>query len=188
MFFEFNQTAKITGINPRAELHGEDPKPACDIIFEASMANTVLNRFAPGLLDAIYKQDENPDLVDQVEEAQGLRVLRFPGMSAFKWEFQGTGYKLTVDYGLGDDESNIKLGDITIDKFKLEPQQGGSVLVRWRTVAHPTEKDIGKLYGLIQRDVDLVLTPPEPKTVGELFGDAPKAPAEAEEEAEEEAA
>ena len=183
MFFEFAQVAKITGINPRAELHGEDPKPACDIMFEAAMANTVLNRFAPGLLDAIYKADENPDLIDRAEEVEGVRTLRFPGMSAFKWEFQGTGYKLAIDYGLGGDESNILLGDITIDKFKLEPQQGGSVLVRWRTVAHPTEKDIGKLYSLIQRDVDLVLTPPEPKTVGELFGDAP-APAEQQEEEE----
>ncbi|MDK6077908.1 hypothetical protein [Massilia varians] len=172
MFFEFNQVAKLTGINPRPELHGEEPKPACDIMFAAIMANTVLNRFAQGLLDSIYKEVATPDLVDQVSDTPAVTALRYPGMSAFKWEFTGTGYTLEIDFGMGGD-SNIKLGDIQIDKFKLEPQEGGSVCVSWRAIAHPDEKDIGKLYRLMQRDVQLILTPPEPKTLQEAFGDAP---------------
>lgn len=173
MFFEFNQAAKLTSINPRPELHGEEPKPACDIMFAAIMANTVLNRFAQGLLDSIYKE-ALPDLADQADDVSPVTALRYPGMSAFKWEFTGTGYTLEIDFGMGGD-SNIKLGDIQIDKFKLEPQEGGSVCVSWRAIAHPDEKDIGKLYRLMQRDVQLILTPPEPQTLQEAFGDAPPA-------------
>jgi len=182
MFFEFNQVAKITGINPRAELHGEDPKPACDIMFEASLANSVLNRFAPGLLDAIYKAEETPDLVDQATGDTSLRVLRFPSMSPFKWDFSGTGYTAEIDYGLGE-ESNIRMGDITVDKFRLDPQNGGSVLINWRALAHPNEADIGKLYNLMQQEVELVLTPPAPKNLQEAFGDSSPEVVDEEEEA-----
>jgi hypothetical protein len=134
------------------------------------------------LTEALYKAEDQPDLADQAEGTNSLRKLRYPSMKPFKWDFQGTGYTMEIDYGMGG-ESNILLGDLTVDKFALEPQNGGSVLVSWRVIAHPSDADIGKLYNMIGRDVDVILTPPDPKTLQEAFGD--KAPADqVEEEAE----
>jgi len=82
-----------------------------------------------------------------------------------------TGYTVEIDYGIGGD-SNIVLGDVKNDKFKITAQEGGTVTVCCRMIAHPDEKVIGPLCNFIQRDIVLTITPPEPTTVQELFGEA----------------
>jgi hypothetical protein len=169
--FEITQAVKLANVNPRAEMHGEDPKPAFDLKIEATCPSSVLIHFHPELRQHLFKRDENPDLVDQVSEGDGLTVLRYPKMGAIKWDWEGAGYTATVDYGLGGD-SNIVLHECKVDHFKIEAQNGGSVLVCFRIIAHPESEDVGKLCEFIQRDIELVLTAPEPQTLGELFGEA----------------
>lgn len=171
--FDLNQSVKLANVNPRAEMHGEDPKPAFDLKIEATCSSSVLLHFHPELRQHLFKKDENPDLVDQVTEGDGLTVLRYPKMGQIKWDWEGVGYTATVGYGLGG-PSDIVLNDCKVDHFKIEAQNGGSVIVTFRIIAHPDTEDIGKLCEFIQRDIDLDLQPPAPQTVQELFGDEPK--------------
>lgn len=167
--FDLDQaTVKLASVNPRAEKHGEDTKPACDLKIEAVLPSSALIHFHPELRQHLYKKDENPDLVDQVVDGEGLTVLRYPRMGAIKWDWEGTGYTATIDYGMGGD-SNIELGDVKVDHFVFEAQNGGSVTVTFRILAHPDSDDMGKLCEFIQRDIELTLTPPEPKTAADLF-------------------
>lgn len=168
--FELDTQVKLANVNPRAELHGDDPKPAFDLKIEATVPSEALIAFHPELRQMFYKKDENPDLVDQINP-EALTVLRFPKMGAIKWDWEATGYSATVGYGIGG-ASDIELHDVKIDHFKIEPMNGGSVLVTFRIIAHPETDDIGKLCEFIQRDIDLTLTAPEPTTVHELFGEA----------------
>jgi hypothetical protein len=174
MFDLENATVKLASVNARAEKHGEDTKPALDLKIEASCPSSVLIHFHPELRQHLFKRDENPDLVDQVVEGDGLTVLRYSRLGALKWDWEGAGYSATVDYGMGG-ESNIQLQDVKVDHFSFEPQNGGSVAVTFRIIAHPDSVDVGKLCEFIQRDIELTLTPPEAKNVHELFGDEPKA-------------
>ncbi|SDC67570.1 hypothetical protein SAMN05428966_10291 [Massilia sp. PDC64] len=166
--FELKQIVKLANVNPRAELHGEDPKPAFDLKIEATCPSSVLIHFHSELRQHLFKKDENPDLVDQVQEGDGLTVLRYPKMGAIKWDWEGAGYTATIDYGLGGD-SNIVLHDVKVDHFTIEAMNGGSVSLCFRIIAHPDPEDVGKLCEFIQRDIDLVLTPPEAKTADDLF-------------------
>jgi hypothetical protein len=169
--FELKQLVKLANVNPRAELHGEDPKPAFDLKIEATCHSSVLIHFHSELRQHLFKKDENPDLVDQVaDEGDGLTVLRYPRMGAIKWDWEGTGYTATIDYGLGGD-SNIVLHDCKLDHFKFEAQNGGSVLLTFRIIAHPDTEDVGAICEFMARDIDLVLTAPEAKTVDDLFPD-----------------
>ncbi|WP_313632502.1 hypothetical protein [Massilia timonae] len=173
MFQLKDQKAKLTSVNPRAELHGDQPKPACDLMIEVACASSVLNDFHPDLRAMLYKKDENPDLVEQLE-GDSMTALRLPKLGPMKWDQECTGYSVEVDYGMGGD-SNIVLGDVKVDKFKFTAQEGGTVTVQCRIIAHPDEKVIGPLCNFIQRDIILSITPPAPQTVQELFGeDAPK--------------
>ncbi|WP_313171514.1 hypothetical protein [Massilia oculi] len=61
------------------------------------------------------------------------------------------------------------LHDCKVDHFKIEAQNGGSVVITFRIIAHPESEDVGKLCELMQRDIELDLLPPAPQTVGELF-------------------
>jgi len=169
--FELNQAVKLANVNPRAEMHGEDPKPAFDLKIEATCSSSVLLCFHPELRQHLFKKDEAPDLVDQVSDGDGLTVLRYPKMGAIKWDWEGNGYTATVDYGMGGD-SNIVLHDCKVDHFKIEAQNGGSVVITFRIIAHPESEDVGKLCEFMQRDIELDLLPPAPQTVGELFGEA----------------
>jgi hypothetical protein len=174
--FDLNQTVKLSNVNLRAEKHGDDTRAAVDLKIEATCPSIALIYFHQELRQHLFKKDDNPDLVDQVNESDALTVLRYPKMGAIKWDWEGAGYKAVIDYGLGDEKSNINLGDdLKIDHFVIEPINGGSVSIAFRIIAHPTKEDIGKLSELIQREIDIVLTPPEPKTVQELFNEQPKA-------------
>lgn len=169
MFQLTDHKAKLSNVNPRAEMHGDTPKPAFDLTIEAACPSTVLVGFHPELRQTLYKKDENPDLVEQIE-GDGLTALRMPRLGSLKWDQEYSGFQVTVDYGMGGD-SNIVLNDVKIDKFKFEAQEGGTVVVTFRVIAHPNEKDIGPLCNFIQREVSLTVTPPAPTNVHELFGE-----------------
>jgi hypothetical protein len=47
MFSLENQNAKLTSVNPRAEIHGQDRKMAVDLKFEVKVSNDVLSFFDP---------------------------------------------------------------------------------------------------------------------------------------------
>ncbi len=78
MQFSLNESkVKIVDVNPRAELHGEDPKPACDIKLTTILPNDVLAEFHPSLKSAFYFFDESKkaDLADQGKKVdQSLQV------------------------------------------------------------------------------------------------------------------
>jgi hypothetical protein len=163
-------TCKLVNVNPRAEKHGKELAPACDLKFEALCPSSVLVHFHPELRQYLFKKDENPDLADQGAEDE-LTALRFPKMGGLAWSYEGTGYTLTVDYGLGGD-SNIELEDCKVDKIAFEPMVGGTVRLTFRVIGHPEAAAMGRLCELIQREVAVDLTGPEPANASDLFKDA----------------
>jgi len=169
-----NHNAKLSSVNPRAEIHGEERKPACDLKFEVTCANDVLIHFHPELRSLLFKKDEQPDLIDQAQPTEALTALRFPKMGTIKWDWQGIGYKLTIDYGMGG-QSNIVLGECEVDSMRIDPMNGGSVKLGFRVICHPESKQMGQLCELIQQEVEISVTPPEPTTVQELFGEEKEA-------------
>lgn len=168
--FELKQIVKLTSVNARAEIHGEDRRPAFDLKIEAACSNDVLIHFHPELRNMLYKKSDEPDLVDQID-AEALTAPRFPKMAGFKWDWEGQGYRVTISYGLGG-PSDIVLGETKIDNFKFVPQNGGTVLVTFRVICHPETEDVGRLCEFIQREIDIDVRAPEPETLQQLFGDA----------------
>lgn len=167
---ELKQTVKLASVNPRAEIHGEDRVPACDLKIEASCDSDVLIYFHSELRGMLYKPADNPDLIEQTEPEKPTS-LRFTKLGPLKWDWEGSGYTLTIDYGLGD-KSNIVLGDCKIDGIRIDPQNGGTVNLSLRVIAHPEADDMGKLCELIQRDIDIDLAPPAAEKPADLFKDA----------------
>ncbi|VVE74225.1 hypothetical protein PCA31118_04707 [Pandoraea captiosa] len=61
------QKTKLTSVNPRAELHGEDKKPAVDLKFEVAADNGVLANFGADLRSMLYTQFE-AELQQMIEQ------------------------------------------------------------------------------------------------------------------------
>jgi len=166
------QPVKLVNFNPRAEKHGKQAKPAADLILEAALSASVLDTLQQGLREALYKAAE--DQADLVEpDRNALTARRFQKMQPFSWGWEGKGYTLGIDYGLGGD-SDIELDDCTVKDVRISPQEGGTVLFKFRVAAHPDEHDAGILTHRIQQEITITLKAPAPQTVGELFCDDPK--------------
>ena len=68
-------------------MHGDDPKPAFDLKIEATCSSSALTHFHPELRQHLFMKDQNPDLIDQVIEGDGLTVLRYPEMGGIKLDW-----------------------------------------------------------------------------------------------------
>lgn len=155
MFGLQKQNAKLSAFSPRSEIHGEGKGPAADLFFQIKVSNDVLSEFHPTLKHSLY------DKADQADIEDGHRpALRYPQMGAIKWAKDFAGYEATIHYGVSE-KDNIVLADCEVDKLKFDCQDGGTVLMSFRVVAHPEERDAGRLCGMIQQDVEITLTPPE---------------------------
>jgi hypothetical protein len=157
MFCLTEHQCKLTSFNPRAEIHGDDPKPAADIRFDFNVEATELAHFSPTLRGFLFHKDSAApgDLVDAQHDAPNLR---FPLLGALKWHQEYFGYELRISHGIG--AAGITLtGDL--NNFVFEPKEGGTVHIACRFQCHPDEKQFGKLCQLIAQTVDITLTPPE---------------------------
>lgn len=158
------QTAKIVNVNPRAEIHGDDYKVACDLHFEIKVSNDILSEFDPALKSALYRApDENDSQGDLLADQPGyLPKLKFPLLGKLTWGWQGAGYQTTVHYGVSG-KADIRMIQTEIDKFKFDCQDGGTVVVGFRVVAHPEPEELGRLCEMIQQEVTISLDPPSPE-------------------------
>jgi hypothetical protein len=155
-----NTEAKVSSVNPRAELHGEDPKPACDVNLEFALSNDELAQLHPNLKGLLYVKDEDrPDLLSQADPGHAT-MLRFPQLGRLKWDGEVIGAGVTFHYGTTE-KSHINLTGCIVGKIGLQPMEGGSVVLGLQVQAHPDEKQFGKLCTLVGSKIPITITPPE---------------------------
>ena len=158
-----NQEAKLVSFSPRRELHGDDPQPAADLRLFMNLDAAELVMFDPTLRSLLFHKAEHAasNLADQAHDAPDLRFPKLKG--PLDWDLEIIGAELTLHRGLGG-KSDLTIPSCTVNKFQLDPQQGGRVLVGFRVQAHPSESQSGKLAFLIGEDVEISLAPPEAET------------------------
>jgi hypothetical protein len=160
MFTFKNQKAKLSNINLRSEKHGEEGVLAIDLGIEATVSNDTLSEFHHSLKSAFYEKgdDAQKELLD---EPGRLTKLKFPNLGQpIKWDQEFEGYEATVHLGIGG-PSDVVMTECKVDSFRLDCKDGGSVGIKFRVLAHPSQEQVGKLSGLIQSDIELTLLPPE---------------------------
>lgn len=151
-----NAKAKLNNFNPRAELNGEERRPAGDISLTVNCSADVLAHFAPTLKSFLFNESGPRDLADGTP-------VRYPELPTLHWDSEMTGAKFLLHYGVG---KPIEFADAAVNKFVIEPIDGGSVRLSLRVQVHPDEKQAGKLAGLIQQDVEVSLEPAEMPELG----------------------
>lgn len=157
MFSLKNDVATLANVNPRAELHGEDPKPACDLRIDMSVSNGLLSEFHPTLRGFLFEKDESQlDLGDE-----GLTKLRMPKLGPLKYGEELVGAEVTIHRGLGG-KSDIILPGCSVNNFTLDAQEGGSVQLQFRIQGHPDEKQFGRLCSCIGSEIEITIEPPAP--------------------------
>ena len=175
--FEFPRLtkAKLSSVNVRSEKHGKELVPAVDLKIVVDQGNNILNKFHPELLTSLYYKAQEDDAqadLDGVEPVTNLPNLRFPRLdSPLKWGYEGSGYRLDVDYGLGEG-SNLEMFGCEVNSIGFACKEGGTVEMSFRVqVSNIEERIIGKLAGLVQHEISIILTPPTVEEVGPILQD-----------------
>ena len=94
-------------------------------------------------------------------------------MGAVKWGKAFEGYETVIHYGISGTQ-DIHLIECAVDNFRFDCQDGGTVAVSFRVIAHPEASELGRLCEMIQQEVEMSLIEPkaEPESVQKLFGEA----------------
>lgn len=169
-----DQKARLANINLRDEKHGDENHAAADLRFDFSTLNDFLSELDPSLKSALYRKDESQkDMLDLPGHLTKLRLENLK--SPISWQFEGVGYTLHIPVGISGKE-NIVIPDCKVNKLKISPLDGGSVIISIRVQCSPTPAQFGQLSALLATDVDLTLEAPEADTEDDddapLFGSA----------------
>lgn len=155
--------AKLTSLTPRIEKRGDENVPAVSLGLTITGPNTLLDLLSPTLRQGLYKA-----AYDAGDNLPGIDaptpVLRTRGLEKIKLKVGGMeGYRLQIEHGI-DDDSAIDLHECRVDKWALEPFEGGSVLLSFRIgTSDVDETYAGRLAMKLGQEVQITLTPPEPK-------------------------
>lgn len=156
-------TAKLTSLTPRIEKHGDENVPAVSLGLSITGPNTLLDLFNQTLRHALYKAAEDAgDNLPGIEAPTPL--LRTRGLEKIKLKVgEMVGYRLHIEHGI-DDDSAIDLHDCKVDKWTLEPFEGGSIELALRVGTSDIDETwAGRLAMKLGQEVQITLTPPEPK-------------------------
>lgn len=156
-------TAKLTSLTPRIEKHGDDNVPAVSLGLTITGPNTLLDLFSHSLRTTLYKAaDDAGDNLPGIDAPTPL--LRTRGFERIKLKAGDMeGYRLQIEHGIAAD-SAIDLHGCKVDKWTLEPFEGGSVELSFRVgTSDVDETYAGRLAMKLGQEVQITLTPPEPK-------------------------
>jgi hypothetical protein len=169
-----NISAKLSSVTPLSEKHGNKRVPAQSLIIEVVLSNRRLAVWDDGLRFAFYRVPDGtevkPSLGLDPDDMEGLTEKRFPWFKQdIEIERELSGYTLIIDFGLGDDKSNIELDAKKICDFKIGIRDHGLFALRHRFVVHPTTIEKGRIEEMLQQEIKVTLRAPKPDGQGDLL-------------------
>jgi hypothetical protein len=142
--------------------------PGAGLKFSMSASNDALSMFDGFLKSMLYsksaasstsKKQKDLDGVEPVTDMPNLTALGMK-LGALHWSEDATGYELTIDHGMGG-ASNVVLAACSISKFKIKPNEGGTVDIDWLVESKDVPEAVfGKLATLKNIEVQITLTAP----------------------------
>jgi hypothetical protein len=145
--------AKLTHLNTRIQMHGEDEVLACDLSLEFEIT-------AEEILPLLCSGDWKP-LKNALWESSQERKAREQSLNAFSFnnKFEDHCFKFRPNMGgkLSEDKGTIA----TIKKIKLTPQHGAVALIQCMVQVTPSLKqESAYCDGLINKAVQFSIDPP----------------------------
>lgn len=171
MPFEIENTAKlkITDVVVLSQKNRQpDDNPGVKITIECALPNYALAHFDGSLRGMLFQKKPGTQASGQQSLENVPSISDLPHLSPigqklgwFNWDFEGTGYRLTIACGLGG-KSDLVLDDCTIGHFRLHGNEGGTVDARFDIESEDaSEKHFGRLAKLKSTEVEATLTAPE---------------------------
>lgn len=151
--------ARLVTVTLRSEKHGDDEKPAVSMGIEIECPNTLLDAIDPTIRQTLYMAVPDQEQLPGVEPA--TPVLRSNSIENVQLIQKYEGWTLNIDDGI-DDTKPMAFGGCKVDKFRVEPKQGGTCTVRTRVGTSDLDKERSGMLGMhVGQRIWITLTPPE---------------------------
>jgi hypothetical protein len=157
---------RIAAADFKPRKSGKRKEPGVRLDVGMLVTNLTLDQLWPGFRERLYREADGQNAEAQralegIDAVSTTPLLIFPNLKPIRFRDELTGYKATVEIGIGRKESAIELTDCTLDKFEADLKQGGAVQLRFRISSVGLNKrQIGDLGILVDCDVALLLEPP----------------------------
>lgn len=154
----------VSKSTPRKECHGDEHVQAISLRLSWTTTNDSLEKLHPNLKAMLFWKTPSEEAQERLEGVPEITPnLRVPTVAtplAISAEYSG--YQLTIDHGM-DESSALQLYQCEMDKFKVDPKEGGSVTISWSLSSNKsvTPELVGALCGLEGEDVTVELVAPE---------------------------
>lgn len=132
-------------INGRAERHGAEWVPACDLTLKGLMLDSAeLNAIVgdPDMHTSLFVKGED----GFVNPAPGF--ARLNGPLAFDLDFEGACVRLYV----GPEADLVELQPCDVGQLRMSPKAGGQTELTLQVQCTPPEATIARLFGFMHRD------------------------------------
>lgn len=150
--------AHVASVTNRTETHGDDKVPAVSIALALTCASTILDQIDQALRHSLYKAVEDQEELPGIDPT--TPVLRCNSIEKVTLPIAHEGWTLSVDDGI-DETVPMVFGAVKIDKFIVEPKQGGSIALRFRCGTSDIDADrLGKLAMHNGQSIWIKLTAP----------------------------
>lgn len=162
----------VRSTNFRVEKHGDENRSAVDLNLELMRPATDLAMFGPQLRDALFWRDPSAaetSLFDDIDPSLEKPNLRCPMLKGpFAIDASYVGCTVTIAWGLGGPKSDIVLDPCKVNRIRIEPLEGGSVVITLRVqFAGIDDKTAGRLAMLIDQETVVSIEAPEREAVDE---------------------
>jgi len=151
----------------RSNKEGTERVPAATLQLTYRASNDVLAEFSPDLKSSLYRRPNSAegDMADKadsrLDDPSYLPVLKYPNMkNKVALADKVVGATVTVHHGIRG-KSDLVLDECTIDKFQLDPQEGGTVVVSFNVACIPSKDQAGDLHMKQDQDVVVTIQPPD---------------------------
>jgi hypothetical protein len=152
--------ARLATLTPRIEKHGDEDVPAISIGLELTVANSMLDDIDAALRAALYVGDEAQAALPDVEAS--TPTLRCAVIEKVSLGTKLEGWALQIDDKVDEAQATV-FRSCKVDKFVVEPQEGGSILLRLRVGTSDVDAErLGMLGMHVGQNVWLQLRAPDP--------------------------
>ena len=141
---EFTEAAlKLT---TRSKTHGDEKVPAVTLKLTLTVANTVLDAIDPTIRESLFKLANGTyDMLNP----EHTPVLRCNSIDRVTLATKHEGWTLEVDSGIDETQPKV-FGGCKLDKFVLEPKQGGSCVLTFNVGTSDLDEDRAGMLGMHQ--------------------------------------
>ena len=155
MFELSKHKCKVSHLNLRGEMHGEDEVLTLDVKLQADVPNDFLSYLAPTLKWSLY--DKAHDAQGELIETEGhMPRLRYSSFPPLPWKGEMDKASFVVH---GVKKSDDRQFEARVHKLLLDCKDGGTVAITFTATVYPTGEESGALAVLLGQEVKISVRP-----------------------------